>query len=450
MLMWDIKRLLNTKNKFIGIISSGFYTGKNNLIDDNVKGYFKNGGGLIIICSKRNEEQCIKYYEGHSNFSIINLFNNSRFAFIFEDSFYHNGRVDIGKLFNSIEKSLDLLKKRGATRIQIHITFDSSWNSIGNRNLKNIYGCLKKLVVEEKAGVIIRYLIEEINVKYFNYVLDNHDFILIDRTDYYECFTPSQLASQSLLLLTQSHVNEKVIEKDILKNEYLETLGEVVEGTIHDINNLLVTILGYAQFSVMLDDIEEIKEYLRIICKTASDGKNVINKVKNRIKGDYESLKNVYKFNHIINNCIDMVKHNFKTSIENGRELKLVVDLNSNGYVFVNEYDIRHAIINIVLNGIDAMKDGGVLTIRTFDIRDNIVLEISDTGIGMDEGTKSKIFKPYFTTKGSQGTGLGLSIAKKAFDKHNGRIYVESKLGEGTKFTIYLPTVSVKDNIAYI
>ena len=89
-------------------------------------------------------------------------------------------------------------------------------------------------------------------------------------------------------------------------------------------------------------------------------------------------------------------------------------------------------------------------SVRSYDDRDSTVLEIIDTGMGMDEGTLNKIFNPYFTTKGSKGTGLGLSIARKTFDMHDGEIYVESKLGKGTKFTLYLPMVDMKDNIAYM
>jgi len=80
------------------------------------------------------------------------------------------------------------------------------------------------------------------------------------------------------------------------------------------------------------------------------------------------------------------------------------------------------------------------MTVRTYDEGDRIVLEISDTGEGIDEELIDKIFKPYFTTKGYKGTGLGLSIAKRVFEEHNGVIKVESKKGEGTKFTITFPS----------
>ena len=95
------------------------------------------------------------------------------------------------------------------------------------------------------------------------------------------------------------------------------------------------------------------------------------------------------------------------------------------------------------------MEDGGIMTIRTYDEGDMLVLEISDTGKGMDEDMLDKIFNPYFSTKGSKGTGLGLSIAKRCFEGHKGIIKVESQVGEGTKFTIILPSADSIDDFEY-
>ena len=446
--MWDIKRLFDTENKLIGIISSLRHIEEKEAIAKDIEEFLKEGGGLIFISSKGNEEQCIKYYRSNWKYDVTNISNNKGVKVICKEDFYHDGRIDVEKLFDKVEKSLELMGKRGIIKKRIIMTFDLFWNSLDCSRLELIYSRLKSLTQEEGIGVIARYLAEDLSTKFINFMLDCHDFILMDRLDHYEYLTLNQFADKSLTLLVNSHLNDEKNEKRAIRARYLEALGELMEGTVHDINNLLVTILGYAQFSTMSDDIEEIKEYLRIIGKTASDGTNVINRIKSRMKGNIQALKDVYEFNYIINNCIEMVRHNFE-SYEN-RDLKLELDLRSNAYVYVNEYDIRHAIVNIILNGIEAMKDGGLLTVRSYDDRDSTVLEIIDTGMGMDEGTLNKIFNPYFTTKGSKGTGLGLSIARKTFDMHDGEIYVESKLGKGTEFTLYLPMVDMKDNIAYM
>lgn len=221
-----------------------------------------------------------------------------------------------------------------------------------------------------------------------------------------------------------------------------------MEGTVHDINNILTNILGYAQLSSYSKDLQQIKENLETICSTALDGKEIINRIKNYSKDNYDSSKNVYEFNEIILNCISMTKHKFRSSRNNSNSLELITDLKSKNKIFANEYDLRHSIINIILNGVDAMESlGGIMTIRTYDEDERIVLEISDTGKGMDKSIVDKIFDAYFSTKGSKGTGLGLNIVKKKVEKHEGEIHVDSKLDEGTKFTIYFPYVESQDNL---
>ena len=447
--MWDVGRMINNKNTFIGIVSSNYQDEGRNLLKEHMESYFSNGGGIIYICS-REKEECIDHLQEICEFDLNHYIKKSRIIFICGENFKVKDNMDLDRLINGIKNGINLLDKRGSNKKLVYITVDSSWNSLENNKIEYIYETFKTINKEEESGFVLKYIIDEINGNYINHMLNNHDIILIDRTDNFEYFTPDQLMHESLILLAEYHAADNRYEKEIVRSEYLKTLGELMEGTVHDINNLLVTILGYAQLSLFLEDPEEVKKCLETISKTALDGKSITDRIKNHVRGSYNSLKDVYHFDYIINNSLEMVKHKFRLSNGNSNKMELVVDLNSNSYIYANEYDIRHSIINIILNGIDAMENKGTLTVKTYDEEDHIVLEISDTGKGMDEGTMNKIFRPYFTTKGSQGTGLGLSIAKKTFEKHNGKVYVESKVGKGTKFVIYLPALRVKDNIAHI
>ena len=105
---------------------------------------------------------------------------------------------------------------------------------------------------------------------------------------------------------------------------------------------------------------------------------------------------------------------------------------------------MKQGILNILLNAIDAMDEsGGILEVNLYEEDENMVLEIIDTGIGISKENLDKIFLCNFTTKGEKGTGLGLKISKDVFEDHGGKIFVESKLGSGTKFTIILPTSEI-------
>jgi signal transduction histidine kinase len=109
----------------------------------------------------------------------------------------------------------------------------------------------------------------------------------------------------------------------------------------------------------------------------------------------------------------------------------------------MNRNELQQVLINLIVNAIHAMPDGGTLTLRSFDAeRDGnpgIVIEVSDTGIGMREDMIEKVFDPFFTSKRREGTGLGLSISQTLVKRQRGQITVESEQGKGSTFRVWLP-----------
>lgn len=103
-----------------------------------------------------------------------------------------------------------------------------------------------------------------------------------------------------------------------------------------------------------------------------------------------------------------------------------------------DEHLIKQALLNLIKNAMNAMESGGMLILQARHDQNQVLLKVIDTGIGMDEQTQLKIFEPYFTTKAT-GTGLGLTVVYKIMKEHKGDITVQSKLGEGTTFTLYFP-----------
>jgi signal transduction histidine kinase len=118
--------------------------------------------------------------------------------------------------------------------------------------------------------------------------------------------------------------------------------------------------------------------------------------------------------------------------------IRLVNHSNEGMTVEVDVMKINRVFLNLIKNAVDAMPDGGTLTVTSTESDGNILVSIADTGVGIDEGILSRIWSPLFTTK-AKGIGFGLAIAKRYVEAHGGSVYVATKLGNGSAFTISLP-----------
>ncbi len=145
--------------------------------------------------------------------------------------------------------------------------------------------------------------------------------------------------------------------------------------------------------------------------------------------------------NTIINSSLEFIEHR----IEPGQVLIHNEFNDSLPPVFVDADHVSQALINIIVNAIESMPNGGKLTIKTAICENHtncVTVYISDTGCGISDGVVDKIFEPFFTTKnkeGEKGLGMGLAISKRIIEDHHGEICVESKVGQGTTFSVCLP-----------
>jgi len=109
--------------------------------------------------------------------------------------------------------------------------------------------------------------------------------------------------------------------------------------------------------------------------------------------------------------------------------------------------ELREVVTNLILNAVDAMPEGGTLSLKTEQDQSFVYLKVTDTGIGMSEEIKERVFEPFFTTKETKGTGLGMSVAHNIISRHDGEIHVKSSPGQGSTFTIKLPKCKAGPNI---
>ncbi len=224
-------------------------------------------------------------------------------------------------------------------------------------------------------------------------------------------------------------------EAQVIQSEKMATVGKLAAGIAHQINNPLANIILYSQIHREDVEDEETKKVLEIIEEEASLASKVVQGLLD-FSRQREFKNETVQVNEVIRKMLNILKPQLQY-----KNIKLELDLDKNlPEVKGDSAKLLDAFINIATNAIDAMNEGGKLSIRTYKSDGKVVVEIADTGVGIPRKHLSKIFDPFFTTKEvGKGTGLGLYITYSVIKKHGGEIDVKSKVGEGTTFKIYLP-----------
>lgn len=269
---------------------------------------------------------------------------------------------------------------------------------------------------------------------------------------------------ERVLEVCRDVTNQKQLESQLIQSYKLASLGKLVAGVAHEINNPNTFILGNLKIiNESFDDIFPIlddyfkshddlkiarlnynvfKENISVLVNDMINGANrtkkIVSDLRNFAKKDDGALTDDVDINYIIKNNLTLTRKHIKKFAE------LEVDLNEDIPAFKGSFNkIEQVLLNLAINGSEAIEhDHGVVTISTnYDAKNNeVVLIVSDNGSGMSDATIKNIFDPFFTTKRDKGgTGLGLSITYGIIKEINGKIEVTSKVGVGTTFTIRIP-----------
>jgi signal transduction histidine kinase len=245
--------------------------------------------------------------------------------------------------------------------------------------------------------------------------------------------------------LEQAVAELRKTHEHLLQNERLSAFAEMAGGVVHDFNNALMSIIGYTDIlldnSELMDQRETLVEILHTINTAGNDAAEVVSRLRDfyRPRSEAEPLT-AEDINKLIEEAVRMSQPKWKSQASGeGRDILVDMDLAKLPLSRCNAAEIREVIVNLLFNAVDAMPGGGMINLRTARIDNEIVIEISDTGIGMPEEVRCRCLEPFFTTKGERGTGLGLSAAFGIVKRHEGRIEIESKVNRGTTFRILLP-----------
>ena len=242
----------------------------------------------------------------------------------------------------------------------------------------------------------------------------------------------------------------KAAQQQVIQQERLRALGTMASGIAHDFNNALAAILGFSELLVSrpenLVDKDKTLRYLQMINTAAQDAGNVVNRLREfyRQREEGEVFAPI-ELNKLALQAVSLTQPKWKNQTEAaGIAVRVVTDLGEIGPVLGHAPDLREVLTNLIFNAVDAMPRGGTITLRTRQSGPRVVLEVSDTGLGMTEEVRRRCLEPFFTTKGERGTGLGLSMVYGVLQRHQGTIDIQTALGRGTTFTLTLPAVTVE------
>ena len=223
----------------------------------------------------------------------------------------------------------------------------------------------------------------------------------------------------------------KILREKLVMSEKMAALGEVAAKVAHEIRNPLVSVGGFAKrLEKKLHG--NLKEYAGIIVREVARLESILKEILGFVKEVRLSKENIN-----LNALIDDVLRLMASDIEE-RGIVLVRDYGVIPEIFVDPNRLKEAIVNIISNAVQSMPVPGSIYVRTHRKKNNVVLEIKDTGKGISDKDLSFIFNPFFTTK-LTGTGLGLAITHRIVQEHNGRIEVESEVDKGSVFKVFIP-----------
>ncbi|MGV0035524.1 MAG: ATP-binding protein [Candidatus Azotimanducaceae bacterium WSBS_2022_MAG_OTU7] len=238
------------------------------------------------------------------------------------------------------------------------------------------------------------------------------------------------------------------LERQVQSVQKMDSIGQLSSGIVHDFNNLLVAILGLTDLALKSATSEELSKRLGAIRATGERGKDMTQRLLNFSRPQEASFK-IVDANKAIKDSLIVISGLLPDSIT------VDVCIHENPvYLLANHTQVEQVLVNLVVNARDAMPNGGTLQISTStsstpgnikaqkQAAEQFVLEVRDTGTGMDQQTEQRIFEPLYTSKPEgRGTGLGLSIVSSIVKQHQGTISVNSKLGVGTTFHVTFPAV---------
>jgi two-component system, sporulation sensor kinase B len=223
------------------------------------------------------------------------------------------------------------------------------------------------------------------------------------------------------------------IQQELQRADKLNVISQLAASVAHEVRNPLTTIQGFLQLMSSEPQVHRNhKNYIDISLKELNDAQSIINDYLSLAKPHTEGLSSI-NLSAEVKNAISLIN-----SYSNIKDIRIESSIQDTLYMDGNRAELKQILVNIMKNGIEAMKDNGLLTVRLYSNLGEIFIEIIDTGVGMTKEQINKVGTPFYSTK-DKGTGVGLTISYQLVHSMKGKVAIESERGKGTKFTIRFP-----------
>ena len=230
--------------------------------------------------------------------------------------------------------------------------------------------------------------------------------------------------------------------QELAHHQRLETIGTLTSSIAHEFNNLLTPIMGYSLMTLekVPQDEGGVYDDVLEIYNASVKAKDIISRLSELSRKNTEMKFETINPDDLVNKVLHVTSPALPKNVDIFRNLHC-----SDKYIEGNETQISQLILNLIINAFQALgEEGGEVTVTTERVGTDIMFEVADNGPGIPDEIKEKIFDPFFTTKESgAGTGLGLAIALQAAEDHKGRMEVDSEVGKGTSFKVYIPELNI-------
>jgi PAS domain S-box-containing protein len=256
------------------------------------------------------------------------------------------------------------------------------------------------------------------------------------------------IAIRNAQLVSQLHEREeqyRQTQESLSRAERLRALGQMAAEVAHDFNKILTSVLGYAdmaQIDLQEGRIGQLGSDLQQITASATAGADIVRGLQSLYTRSHPPAEFVpLQLDDLVRGALNITRPVWEP-ISRPARIHVECDLTAPPCVQGNASELERMLVNLITNAIEAMPQGGTLSLATGAQADQSFVQVRDTGTGMTPDQQQRIFQPLYTTKPGTGTGLGLTICQDIVQQHKGRIIVDSVPGQGTAFTVYLPNAT--------